>query len=279
MEEAIRKELIHLCREIIIDEHQYDTDQLISKTQLMQEKLILLKYFKQRESEMGEEAKPVSEEPGIDREIEQTLEAAESSRREAEMKSGASASPIAPQPAEEEPEKEFSAVSKQTGLNEGKPAPVQEEAPVKAEARQTEATAAETAVEEKPEPTAEEPAKPTEAPVEKEEIKEDKPPQDAPEAPQREREKPLEKQQRSLNERFVGNIKLGLNDRIAFVKHLFDGSQEDLNRVVSQLNTFNTYPEAADFMENMVKPDYDWSEKEEYEERFMWHVKQKFGEE
>ena len=48
----------------------------------------------------------------------------------------------------------------------------------------------------------------------------------------------VEAPKKSLNESFVqSNIQIGLNDRIAFVKHLFEGSQEDFNRVLSQLNT------------------------------------------
>lgn len=83
----------------------------------------------------------------------------------------------------------------------------------------------------------------------------------------------------SLNERLGSNVmQIGLNDRIAFVKHLFDGSQEDLNRVLSQLNTFQNYNEAEDFISSLVKPEYKWSEKEEYEERFMELVRVRFGE-
>ncbi|MDZ7848763.1 MAG: hypothetical protein U5L96_19655 [Owenweeksia sp.] len=86
--------------------------------------------------------------------------------------------------------------------------------------------------------------------------------------------------QRSVNDTYLGGqIKLGLNDRIAFSKHLFDGSQEDLNRVISQINTFANFTEAEEFIEQMVKPDYDWSAKEEYEERFLDLVKARFGEE
>jgi hypothetical protein len=83
----------------------------------------------------------------------------------------------------------------------------------------------------------------------------------------------------SINESFAGgHIKLGLNDRLAFTSHLFAGSQEDLNRVVSQLNTFNTYREAIQFIEDIVKPDYDWSKESDYEERLMDLIKAKFGE-
>ena len=72
------------------------------------------------------------------------------------------------------------------------------------------------------------------------------------------------------------NIQVGLNDRIAFVKHLFNHSQADFNRVLSQLNSFKTEKEAHNFIKKMVKPDYDWSGKEEYEERFLDLVDRKF---
>lgn len=81
---------------------------------------------------------------------------------------------------------------------------------------------------------------------------------------------------KSLNDKLQGDIQIGLNDRIAFVKNLFDGSQEDFNRVVSQLNTLKTEKEAKKFINKMVKPDYDWTEKEELEERFMSIVERKF---
>ncbi len=81
---------------------------------------------------------------------------------------------------------------------------------------------------------------------------------------------------KSLNDKLHINIQIDLNDRIAFVKHLFDGNQNDFNRVVSQLNTFKTEKEAKKFINKMVKPDYNWAEKEEYEDRFMEIVVRKF---
>ncbi len=93
-------------------------------------------------------------------------------------------------------------------------------------------------------------------------------------------EKPEEKQeikQRSLNDAlFKNNIQVGLNDRIAFVNQLFDGSQQDFNRVVSQLNSFKTEAEAKNFIYEFVKPDYDWSAKEEFEQRLIALIERKF---
>jgi hypothetical protein len=83
---------------------------------------------------------------------------------------------------------------------------------------------------------------------------------------------------KSLNDSLGKSISLGLNDRIAFEKNLFGGSTDDLNRVLSQLNTINTFDEAKDFINELVKPDYnDWKGKEEYEERFMEIVEKKFN--
>jgi hypothetical protein len=81
----------------------------------------------------------------------------------------------------------------------------------------------------------------------------------------------------SLNDTLIKGINVGLNDRIAFVKHLFNGSNEDYNRVMSQLNSFDSLEEAQDFVENMVKPDYNkWEGKEDYAQRFMNLVEKKF---
>ena len=82
---------------------------------------------------------------------------------------------------------------------------------------------------------------------------------------------------KSLNDRLTTNLKIDLNDRIAFVKNLFDGSQEDFNRVVSQLNTYSTEKEAKKFINKIVKPDYDWSQKEEIEARFIEIITRKFA--
>jgi hypothetical protein len=82
----------------------------------------------------------------------------------------------------------------------------------------------------------------------------------------------------SLNDRVSKGITVGLNDRIAFVKNLFNNSNEEYNRVLSQLLTFDTFAQAQDFIDNMVKPDYNnWEGKDEYAQRFMEVVEKKFS--
>ncbi len=84
---------------------------------------------------------------------------------------------------------------------------------------------------------------------------------------------------KSLNDKLTGKeIKIDLNNRLAFVKHLFNGSTEDYNRVLSQLATIDTEERSISFIENMVKPDYDnWAEKEEYVERFIGFIQRRFS--
>ena len=85
---------------------------------------------------------------------------------------------------------------------------------------------------------------------------------------------------KSLNDK-VGTkkqIKIDLNNRLAFVKHLFNGSTEDYNRVLSQLNTIETEERSLSFINNMVKPEYNnWEGKEEYEERLIALIERRFS--
>lgn len=81
----------------------------------------------------------------------------------------------------------------------------------------------------------------------------------------------------SLNDALSNSISISLNDRVAFVKHLFNESNEDYNRVLSQLNTFDTFADAKNFLNEMVIPEYNyWVGKEEYLERFLEIVEKKF---
>ena len=73
---------------------------------------------------------------------------------------------------------------------------------------------------------------------------------------------------KKLNESLKG-IKIGLNDKIAFTTGLFDGNGEDFSRVVSQLQTYSSWDEAFNFLNNIVKPDYNnWEGNNKIEKGF-----------
>ncbi len=88
----------------------------------------------------------------------------------------------------------------------------------------------------------------------------------------------IENQRKSLNDKLKNaGFHVGLNDKLAFIKHLFDGKSEDYDRVISQLKTTNSYQDALQLIHNMVKPDYNnWEGKEEFEMRFLSIVERKF---
>ncbi len=82
---------------------------------------------------------------------------------------------------------------------------------------------------------------------------------------------------KKLNESLMKGISIGLNDKIAFTKTLFNGNEQDYSRVVSQLQTYSSWDEAFNFLNNIVKPDYNnWEGKEEVEKRFLKCIESNF---
>lgn len=70
-------------------------------------------------------------------------------------------------------------------------------------------------------------------------------------------------------------FKLDLNDRIAFSKMLFDGSQADLNDAVAYLNQFKTLEEAKEYLSDLYY-ERKWSKVDEYAQRLWILVENKF---
>lgn len=97
--------------------------------------------------------------------------------------------------------------------------------------------------------------------------KEDKPQSDL---PKDETNLHIEKPSPNINERFSKGLKVDLNDRLAFIQHLFDNQPNEYQRAMGQLVTYNSLAEATQFIDQMLKPDYNgWEGKEAYEERFL----------
>ena len=81
----------------------------------------------------------------------------------------------------------------------------------------------------------------------------------------------------SLNDRFSKEIQIGLNDKLAFIQKLFFGSESEYNRVLQHLNQLYSLEEAAQYIQQQVKPTYNnWKGKEEYEERFLHLILRRF---
>ena len=83
--------------------------------------------------------------------------------------------------------------------------------------------------------------------------------------------------QKSLNDNFSKGLKVDLNDRLAFIKHLFDQNTKDYQRAISQIATLQSWEHAQKFILEIIKPDYNfWEGKEQYEIRFLKIVENNF---
>ena len=83
--------------------------------------------------------------------------------------------------------------------------------------------------------------------------------------------------QKSLNDKFSKGLQIDLNDRLAFIKHLFNQSSNDYQRAISQIATIESWDQAQKFILEMIKPDYNyWEGKEPYEIRFLKIVENNF---
>ena len=70
-------------------------------------------------------------------------------------------------------------------------------------------------------------------------------------------------------------FKLDLNDRIAFTKKLFSGSQSDLNNAVTRLNEFETLDEAKEYLSEIYY-EKGWVKEDEFAQRLWNLVESKF---
>lgn len=260
MKDNVRQELKELCYFIIENNNALSRPEQLTRVQMLYERLLVLNYLEEVE---------------------------------AERKSGKASSSASPAKAEA-PAPPPPAVEKPQAPEFEKPAPKIEEAPAEPEEIPSEAIAEtpepEVPAQAEPEPTempleADSMEEKAEAPKEEIEAKIETP--EEKELPKAETKENTETKDlnaghqapKSVNDQLgKGAIQVGLNDRIAFVKHLFNDSQSDFNRVLSQLNTLDTYLESMYFIENLVKPDYDWDDKKPYEERLINLVKKRFGE-
>ena len=83
-------------------------------------------------------------------------------------------------------------------------------------------------------------------------------------------EESKKKLKKNINDKFMKGLHVDLNDRLAFIKHLFLDNKTEYQRVISQITTFSNIEEVKNFIQSMIKPEYDnWKGKEDYEKRFI----------
>ena len=76
-------------------------------------------------------------------------------------------------------------------------------------------------------------------------------------------------------EKTLPDFKIDINDRVAFTKVLFNGSQVELNQVVSRLNSYATLEQAKDHLSKFIMRK-GWERVDEYAQRLWSLVENKF---
>ena len=87
-----------------------------------------------------------------------------------------------------------------------------------------------------------------------------------------------EEERKNINDIFAKTVSIDLNDRLSFIKHLFEEDVSAYERVLSQIVTFERWEEVELFIKQMVKPEYkNWSDKTAIEERFLTILQKNFS--
>ena len=87
----------------------------------------------------------------------------------------------------------------------------------------------------------------------------------------------LDQERENVNDQFAKSLSIDLNDRLAFIKQLFNDDKINYERVISQILTFESWSEVSKFLDTQVKIEYNnWEGKEEVVERFLYILKNNF---
>ena len=75
----------------------------------------------------------------------------------------------------------------------------------------------------------------------------------------------------------LGRLSIGLNDRAAFIKHLFFGDSSAFEAVLTQIDLCESMTQAQRFLEETVMSKYNnWEGKEAIADRFIHLIEQRF---
>lgn len=86
-----------------------------------------------------------------------------------------------------------------------------------------------------------------------------------------------DKTEQNVNDFFASEFKIDLNDRLAFVKKLFNNNNKEYAETMSKLIVFSNWESTLNFIKNKVKPKYNsWNENKILEKRFLEILKKRF---
>ena len=90
-------------------------------------------------------------------------------------------------------------------------------------------------------------------------------------------EKDISNDKKNINDQFSKKLSVDNNERLAFIKHLFDGDTNNYERVLSQTLTLGSWAEVSNLISSKVKIEYNnWKGKEDIADRFLTVLQKSF---
>ena len=87
----------------------------------------------------------------------------------------------------------------------------------------------------------------------------------------------FQEERENINDQFTKTLSIDLNDRLAFIKHLFNGDKTNYEMVISQITKLESWSEVSKYLNTQVKIEYDnWESQEELVDRFLHILKNNF---
>ena len=69
---------------------------------------------------------------------------------------------------------------------------------------------------------------------------------------------------------------IGINEKFLFINDLFKGENTDYNSAISDLNAFNSFEEAQDYIHTVLQPKYQWKLKNSSEKKFIKFIERRY---
>ena len=90
-------------------------------------------------------------------------------------------------------------------------------------------------------------------------------------------EKDISNDKKNINDQFSKKLSVDNNERLAFIKHLFDGDKNNYERFLNQTLTLDSWSEVSNLISSKVKIEYNnWKGKEDIADRFLAVLQKSF---
>ena len=81
---------------------------------------------------------------------------------------------------------------------------------------------------------------------------------------------------KNLNDQFARELQIDLNDKNAFIKHLFNENETIYERSIQEIKNFKNFVQVKKVIDRIKKFHNNWEGKESYEKRFIYLLQKNF---